>query len=743
MRKDQTGFRFLRQKPINRFILDFYCSELDLAIEIDGNSHDKKKNYDLERDNFLQQIGIKTIRITNDEILHDFEKVKTNLNSPLWKGDTAKPREIKYNKPMVTLDSLDLQNISPEKIGELLMDAKKAYYTSSKPIMDDHTYDTLEEILRQKLPYHRIFTKVGHSNLNTGFDKKKHSLPMGSQNKVKLYDDLVHYFELKKIAADTTFLVQPKCDGLSLEIEYQNGKLIDAITRGDGFTGDIITQNVVKMKNFVLNPKDFTGSVRCEIVVTKKDFQKLNEISPEKYSNSRNAASGLSQRLDSLYSEYCTLMAVDILPSPSTEMAKVELLKTLGFTAVETINCSTFPDIEVVYQRFLTKDRITYPYDIDGLVIKINDLEIAKKLGAKNNRPKFQVAYKFPAESNQSQIKKIEWQVGPMGFITPVAEIDPIELAGAVITFASLGNYDLVIKKDLNIGDIIEISRRGDVIPHIEKVITKVTPGHTDIPEICPSCHTTLIKEDKYLYCPNQKDCLVQILGSLRLFCDTLGILGLSDKTIAKLYQAGKIRLPGDFYKLEIADISNLDNLGEKSAKNIIYQIQSKKTLTLKQVFDAAVIPNFSAQRIQQLISAGFNTPEKLLNISQNELETLPGFQKTLADKVWQGIQLRKEWLESILSQITLKSTNNSQKLSGLTFCITGDLSISRPKFIEIIEANGGKFVSAVSQNTDYLLTNEIDSKSSKFVTAKKLDVKIITENDFQKLLWISPTFSQ
>ena len=177
---------------------------------------------------------------------------------------------------MITLESLDFQTITPEKLGELLMDAKKAYYTTSKPIMDDHTFDTLEEILHQKNPYHRIFTKAGHKNFDTGFSKKKHAMPMGSQNKVNRIEDLIHYFELKKISSNTDFVVQPKCDGISLEIEYKNGKLIDAVTRGDGETGDIITQNVVKMKNSVLNlPKDFSGSIRCEIVMAEDDFKKI------------------------------------------------------------------------------------------------------------------------------------------------------------------------------------------------------------------------------------------------------------------------------------------------------------------------------------------------------------------------------------------------------------------------------------------------------------------------------------
>lgn len=654
---------------------------------------------------------------------------------------------------MITLDSIDVQTISTEKLGELLISAKKAYYTTGKPIMDDHTYDTLEDILRQKSPHHRIFTKAGHPNFDTGFDKKQHVMVMGSQNKVTSFKDLVHYFELKKVFAPLFqggvpsdpegrggFVVQPKCDGISVEIEYQNGHLVDAVTRGDGRIGDVITQNIVKMKQFVLNPSHFSGSVRCEIMVTKTDFEKLNDLvknneSGEIYSNPRNAASGLSQRLDGKYSEYCTLFAVDIFPSPPTEIDKTELLKSLGFTPVETILCQSFDQIESVYQEYLVRKRLSYPFEIDGLVIKINNGEIQRLLGSKNNRPQGQVAYKFPSQSNQTTIRSITWQVGPLGTVTPVAKVEPVELAGAIITYASLANYDLIVKKGINIGDIVQISRRGDVIPHIEKVVSKVTPGHLPAPKICPACQTPLVIEDKYLRCPNYLGCLPQITGSLALFCNTLDIKGLSSKTIDKLYQAGRIKHPGDFFKLTVEDIRDLDNLGDKSAGNIIHQIQSKKVLSLTQVFDAAIIPNFSAQRISQLISAGFDTPQKILNLTQAQLSSLPGFQTTLATKVWQGIQSRRDWINSILSQVTLQDRQVvNQKLSGLNFCITGSLSQPRKTIVDQIEKRGGKIQTSVSANTNYLICNQA-SDSDKYQSALKLGIKIIAEDDLLQLL--------
>ena len=642
---------------------------------------------------------------------------------------------------MITLDSLDLKNISPEKLGELLMDAKKAYYTTSKPIMDDHTFDVLEEILHQKNPYHRIFSKAGHKNFDTGFVKKKHTMPMGSQNKANTFEEMVHYFELKKISTNTDFIVQPKCDGISLEIEYKNGQLVDAITRGDGETGDVITQNVVKMKNFVLNlPKIFSGSVRCEIVMMENDFKKINQLSEENYSNSRNAVSGISQRLDSKFSEYCSLIAVNIF-SPTknfkTESEKIDFLKTLGFIPVDTFLCQDLDQIEEIYQKFLTETRINYPFEIDGLVIKINNQKIQQELGVKNNRPKGQVAYKFPARSSQTRIISIDWQVGPLGMITPVAKVDPIEISGAIITFASLANYDLIKEKDININDIVEISRRGDVIPHIDHIVSKISNGHAKAPINCPSCGTKLIIESKFLKCPNTQNCLTQILGSLKLFCDVLEIKGISDKTIEKLYQAKLIKLPGDFYNLKVSDFANLAGLGDKSGSNIVNQIQTKKTLTTKQILTASSIPNFSGKRIQQLISAGFDTPQKILDLTIEKLESLPGIQITLAKKIKEGINTRENWIESILSQVSIHKSyilNHTSKISGLTFAITGSLNKPRKEIEDQIISLGGQVSASVSSNTNYLITNEKESSSSKFINAHKFGTKIISEAEFESL---------
>jgi len=640
---------------------------------------------------------------------------------------------------MITLADLDLSTITDAKLGNLLINAKKAYYTTGKPIMDDHTYDTLEDLLKKRNPHHRLFTKVGNPNFDTGWTKQRHTFPLGSQNKVSSFTDLKHYLDLKKLVASVNFVVQPKCDGLSLALNYHQAKLVSAVTRGDGFVGDLITQNAVYMKNLVKTiPIKNDLTVRCEIIVTLTDFVKLNKISDQVYTNPRNAASGISQRLDSLYANYCSLYAVDIFSNSlhfDTEAQKINQLRKLGFKTVKSRLCQNYSQIEDVYQLFLTKKRQNYPYEIDGLVVKINQLTVQHQLGIQANRPRGQVAYKFPADTNQTVIKNIKWQVGPLGSITPVAKVEPVILSGATITKASLANHRLLTQKDINIGDIVQISRRGDVIPYIEKVVTKVNPGHAPIPTKCPSCHTTLKEYDKYLLCPNYKTCQPQVIGRLNLFCKKLDILGISKKTIKKLYKKGLLVKPADFFKLKASDIAPIDGLGDKSAQNILSQIDQKRTLTLIQLFESVSIPELSSARLKQIIKAGFNTSQKILNIRVGDLKKLAGFQITLAKKIVKGISIRKKDITQLLDQINIKSKSISRKLANLSFVITGSLSQPRSHFEKLIENNGGTFSSTLSKNTSYLITNNPQAKSSKLTKAKKLNIPIVNEKQFNELI--------
>ncbi len=649
------------------------------------------------------------------------------------------------------LSDIDLTKITPQELGELLIEAKKAYYTSAKPIMDDATYDVLEEHLKKIHPHHRLFQKVGTPNFDTGFSKLAHQFPMSSQNKVKSQVELEKYFNRHKTDI-LEFLVQPKLDGLSVELIYKNGQFQQGITRGDGQIGDDISQNIIQMQNFVPHIPDFSGSLRAEIIVTYADFAKLNatvgahhDAPLQKYTNTRKAAAGISQRLDGLYCNYCSLICWDLSPStvganhdsPSkldTELAKISFLQKNKIVTVDSKPAKNFAQIQEIFDHYSTNLRQSLEFDIDGLVVKINDLKLSDSLGQENHRPLGQVAYKFPARSSQTKIIAITWQVGPLGTITPVAQVEPVELSGAVVTYASLANYQLIQEKDINIGDFVEISRRGDVIPLIEKVVTKVEVGHVLSPENCPSCGSKLITVDKFLKCPNSS-CPAKILGCLRLYCKFLDIQNISDKTIEKLYKIGKLKTPADFYALQVADIAPIDGLGEKSATKIIQEIAKKQELTLVELFTAVAIPNFSQKRIQQLVSSGFDTPEKLLDLTNQQLLSQPGFQEGLAQKVVAGLAQRRQTILDLLPKIKLKTSTAKNILNGAIFCITGSLSAPRKDIENKIVDSGGKVANSVSKNTTYLVTNEPNSGSSKLEQATRFGTKIISENELALLL--------
>ncbi len=638
------------------------------------------------------------------------------------------------------LSDINLEKITPQQLGELLVEAKKTYYTTSNPIMSDHTYDQLEETLKKLNPHHRIFKKVGHKNFDTGFPKQSHIIPMGSQAKVKTKEELVKYFTRHSLPQNTSYIIQPKCDGTSLEVIYKNGQAQSAITRGDGKTGDLVTQNASQMKGFKQALKTpFTGSIRFETMITFKDFESLKKVAKEEnYTNPRNSVSGITQRLDGKHASFCTLFCIDIdhkgkRKDIPTEIERFDLAKTFGFKVVKTILCKNFDEIEKQFQSF-SKKRNSYPFEIDGLVVKINDIKLQKSLGSINQRPKGQVAYKFPNESKESTIKKVTWQIGPLGTVTPVAQIDPVQIGGSTVTYASLANFDLIKEKNINLSDIVSISRRGDVIPYIEKVIVKVKKGHLSAPTSCPSCKSPLKKVHKYLKCQNP-DCKGQTLGRLDLFCKKLDIDGISIKTLKKLSDAKKIKLPGDFYSLKISDFLDLEGLGEKSGQNILKEVQKKRSLTPQELLFSVSIPYLSLARLKQLKKEGYDSVKSILSLKESDLNSLHGFKETLSKKIIIGIKSREKEIRSLTKAVTIKSKKTNNDLNNLSFCITGKLERSRKEIQKDLESRGGKVLSAVSKNLDYLVTNDPNSSSSKNKEAKKLKIKIISEKDLEKLL--------
>jgi len=645
---------------------------------------------------------------------------------------------------VITLDSPQIQNITPEKLGEILMDAKKAYYTGSKLLMDDHTYDTLEEVLSQKNPYHRIFSKVGAPVFDTGWEKRKHTHLMSSQNKVTNLSDLIHYFDLKKLPPSTEFIVEPKCDGLSVEIEYKDGQLIAGITRGDGKIGDLITQNVVKMKNFVLSlSKDFSGSVRCEIVVTKPDFQKLNKISDEQYSNPRNAASGSLRQLDTAITAKRKLM---FYPwglgqnrlGESFLSQKMAFVYDLGFLRPPKIVITK--DVKVVHELYdeLIAKRDEIEMMMDGMVVKIDNIPLQEELGYTVKNPRWMVAFKFPAIEKVTRIKDITLQIGRTGVVTPVAEVEAVNVAGVVVERATLHNFDEIERKDIRIGDSVIIIRSGDVIPKIIKVLVDRRNGEEKAvqrPTSCPICQGELLDEGALIKCQNL-DCSARVVNSIIHFASKkcLNIDGLGDKIVEQLYAQKLILHVRDLYNVSLEQLLSLEGFKEKKALNLLESIEKSKGVSLERFINALGIEHIGEVAAKKLaLQFGL----EWLHVSLEDVIAIEGFGEEMAKSLLEFIHVNREKVEDLMSvlnpSVQEKIDIIDSAFNGKTVVLTGAMSKPRDEVKSMLERLGAKVSGSVSKKTDFVIYGE--DAGSKLDKAMELGVVTLSVSELEKML--------
>lgn len=621
-------------------------------------------------------------------------------------------------------------------IGEALKLLEKyedAYYNGQSVVSDD-VYDSLKEYALSKLPdNHPYIIKVGHE-VSSGWAKKSHSLFMGSQNKVCTEDDIKKWVKSIYDKLGTTnvlFVLQHKVDGLSLGSYYRKGVLQDAITRGDGTIGESIIKNAVMfkgLKHALAIEKDV--SVRGECFITKEKFDKLQKISHEKYKNARNAASGISRRYDGSHSHFISFIAYDSNAKVTTEFEKVEVLKKLGFITVPTFLCKNIDDIIALYRK--AKDiRKDIPYNIDGLVLKVNDVDYQNKLGVERNRPVHQIALKFDAEEAITEVKDIELQIGRTGKYTPVALLTPIDLDGSTISKASLHNFDYIDKNNIGIGATVSISKRGDIIPQVEDVI-KIGIMY-EKPTICPSCGGKLYDDGTNLWC-RAKECKERDVTRIVYWVQTLDMKGFSEKFVEKLWDMGKIRSVGDIYKLTPDDFTAVDGIGEKTVKNFFEILESTSTMMMETFIVAMGIPTCSKTTANDLVE-NFGNWDKIASLKPGDIQKLPGYAETSSTSICEGIAEVDAMARDLLKVIKIKKKKQGV-LTGMSFCVTGSLeSMGRKEFQTVVVENGGVAKDTVSEGLTYLCTNDTSSGSKKNKLADKYGVKIINEKQFLKLI--------
>lgn len=654
---------------------------------------------------------------------------------------------------------------------KLIREHNYNYYVLSNPTIGDFEYDMLMNELINLEKHNPQFsdenspTKRVGSDIDNAFNKIKHTYPMlslgntYSQEELKDFDKRVK----KVIEGNFQYVSELKFDGASISLIYENGKLKQAITRGDGEKGDDVTENVKTIKNIplVLNGivgLDFpvTFEVRGEIVMSKDVFAKLNEErlknNEQPFSNPRNAASGsLKLKQSSLVAKrplefYAFFMLGDSLPQYHEE--RINSLKSIGFKVDPSIKVHSSIDDIFNYIDYWDKERKNLPFDIDGIVIKVNEIEKQNELGATGKIPRWAISYKFKAEQVETKLNSIDYQIGRTGAITPVANLEPVQLAGTVVKRASLHNSDQINLLDIRIGDTVFIEKGGEIIPKVVGVNKNLR--HSDSKPIefikyCPSCETELIKKDGEAnhYCPNEIKCKPQIVGKLEHFISkkAMNIDGIGPETIELLYDKGLIVKLEDLYNLKKDDLIHLERLGEKSAENIINGIELSKQTPFTNVLYALGIRHVG-YGVSKKLTKHFKTLNNLLNASYEDLLSVEEIGEKIATSIMSYFKDNTNLITILtLEQIGLKfeieedlTKPTSSKLKGLTIVLSGTFSRSREELKDLIEKNGGKNGSSISKNTDYFLQG-VNCGPSKIKKVEELNIKTITEDEILNMI--------
>jgi len=639
-----------------------------------------------------------------------------------------------------------------QELEERIRHHRDLYY-NGKPEITDAEFDRLVDDLRELSPESAVLSEVGAPVVPeiTGLPSKRHNIPMGSLDKVP--EDRLELWNSK---AGPRFLVQEKLDGISMEFEYQDGELVDAITRGDGLVGEVVTFNAVNFQNVKRRlPLPLTVSIRGEVICRRSVF--LQRFAGLGFANPRNTVSGTVRKKygDLSMSKYFEVHFYDLAGEGlefTTEREKMEYLRDrLELQLAVTYFDRDLEGVKLLYREYIGEGgpglRARLDYDIDGLVLRSDSIELQKKLGEVGNRPRWAMAYKFPSEGQETLLRHVDWSLGVGGRLTPVARLEPVTITGVTVKNATLHNLDYVRDLGVRIGDRVLVERAGDVIPQVVRVVESGAGPEPEPPGKCPKCGSQVLVDGKYLRCPNP-GCAGKVYGDLKRWVDGMEIDSLGEKWIRILIQEGLLGTPADLYKLRVEDLVDLERMGDTLARKVVDNIGKTRNPPLDRFIAALNIPEFSVQRAQMLIDAGYESLEKLLALTAEEIAAVKGFKETLAQKIQEGLEARRDRIEELrLSGVSPRPAPRKPaggRLAGKTFCFTGAVKSENPdtgkrwtrKELEaLVQAQGGRSLSDVTSGLDYLVMANPKSTSSKAQKARKLGTEILGEDEFFKLL--------
>jgi DNA ligase (NAD+) len=632
------------------------------------------------------------------------------------------------------------------ELERLIAESRKAY-EAGQPIVEDAVYDAWLDELKQLKADSPEVAAIGATPVSE-WAKVSHGFMMGSLDKVNLPVELLRWVEgtgfpvMSPPGYNHLFWTE-KLDGISVRLTYLDGKLVQAATRGDGSVGEDITSNVLKMKGVVKEVHGFTGSIRGEIILLKSDFAKHF---PDK-ANTRNTAAGTSKRYDGKGCEHLTVITYAVIDGDYTvlgddvkcatahehgsEEGMFDWLTSRGFKVPAYETVSSVAAINQVWAWYQESGRDALDYDIDGLVIRINQMSLQMFLGEKDGRPLGAVAFKFAPITRESTIERFDWQVGGSGRITPVAVFTPVNVLGATITNASVYNIAEIRKLNINIGAKVLVARANDVIPKILAGLDNPSGKPALPPSQCPVCGFPVEMEGEYLTCPNTADCPAQAVGRVERYIKALDIKEWGEVLLEKLVASGKVKIIPDLYKLTIPVLAEVDRISEHVADKLLKLLWAKNPIPLENLLGALSIPGCGSSTIRMVMDAGHDTWPKMVAVDVAMLARVPGLgpvkSRALADWLQHHVTMVEElrFLGVKIKDIIKGS------LTGQSFCFTGSMSRKRGDLEAMVTAAGGLVKSSVGRGLTFLVIADPNSTSSKAVAARKNGTTCISEEDF------------
>ncbi len=636
----------------------------------------------------------------------------------------------------------------------------KKYYLDDNPEIGDSEFDLLLGELK-KLEKENPDLKLTDSPtekiggyISDSFSKHNHLEGMYSLENISNNTEVQDFIKrITKLVKSPEFILEPKFDGASVSITYKKGMLTVAATRGDGRIGEDITENIKTIKSV---PLSLSGrqvpelvEIRGEVILPINKFQALNQdlkATGQVFSNPRNAAAGSLRQLDSRITSQRPLIFIPwgigridkIVVKRETELIK--LFEKWGFVKLgEFVKMKELKDIESHFSKVLEL-RNNLNYEIDGLVIKLNNRDQQNMFGFTSKYPKWAAAMKFPSVLTETKINKITFQVGRTGMITPVAELDEVEISGVKVKRATLHNFELLESMNLNTGDKVLVERAGDVIPKVLKIAKKVNTKRFKIPTMCPSCKKkNLHKEGSYMFCKNT-ECPEILKAKLAYLVSkkSFNIIGLGKQILINLVENNIVKDISDVFSLGTDNLIQLDGFGKKLAKNLVDEINLKKEVGFDKFINSLGIRHVG-ENISKIVAENFNTLDEFMHTDLERIEKLDGVGTEIAKSIMEFVTNKKniDIIRKILNNgVKIKYAKNiiGEKFRGNTFCITGALkNFTRDELVKIIQQESGTVVSTVNKKTNYLILG--DNPGYKLNRANELDIKIIDENEFLKLI--------